>query len=96
VEPHQFFAQRQEFSEGPYRRHRYDWSSGSTLDMYSVGDRFESRPGNLKFIMVYISPSRQIVGKYLDLCHDRFQSFPLHQPSHYATVFRLGTVSVIK
>jgi hypothetical protein len=50
---------------GSYDRHPTSWSRSKTVDLYSVGACFESRPGPRSFL-VFLSPSRKMLG-YCDL-----------------------------
>jgi hypothetical protein len=71
---------------------------------YSGGRGFKSRPGDqlfwLRFLVVFLSPSRQMPGYYLKLGHDRFLPHPFQFIVHYHPLIRRcvvwDTESVVK
>jgi hypothetical protein len=76
----------------------------SSLASYSGGPGFKSRPGGrlpwLRVFMVFLSPSRQMLGQYLKLGHDRFLPHPFQFIVHYLPLIRRcivwDTESVVK
>jgi len=61
-------------------RYRTSWSVANTADSYSVGQGFKSLPGGrlswLRLFAFFLSPSRQMLGKFFKLAHDHFLSHP--------------------